>query len=293
MLKRKMVGGSAWVSLREYNKASRRAEKAERRAAALYEDALAEGATMRSMRNERDDAIRLRNEAQVKLVEVERDLADAKERLAKAESLANESASNKRLYEMHSGEAKTLRKALRETREALLQKHVLLQTITRIADRRAGIGGAIAGTQRDLLQRRILDGLRGVDTDVARAIMSAWDPEEGAFTFEGAIMAIADKDASPGLQVQAKAHELFKLSDELRKMDRKEAKDEQVAVASVVALVNEALAVDMPARNVSDDDRSAWSAMTMWGAMGALALVGAGAYLSNWIGSSYKAKAKK
>lgn len=293
MLKRKMVGGSAWVSLREYNKASRRAEKAERRAAALYEDALAEGATMRSMRNERDDAIRLRNEAQVKLVEVERDLADAKERLAKAESIANESASNKRLYEMHSGEAKTLRKALRETREALLQKHVLLQTITRIADRRAGIGGTIAGTQRDLLQGRILDGLRSIDTDGARAIMAAWDPEEGAFTFEGAIMAIADKDASPGLQVQAKANELFKLSDELRKMDRKEAKDEQVAVASVVALVNEALAVDMPARNVSDDDRSAWSAMTMWGAMGALALVGAGAYLSSWIGSSYKAKAKK
>lgn len=291
MLKRKMVGGSAWVSLREYNKASRRAEKAERRAAALYEDALAEGATMRSMRNERDDAIRLRNEAQVKLVEVERDLADAKERLAKAESLANESASNKRLYEMHSGETKTLRKALRETREALLQKHVLLQTITRIADRRAGIGGTIAGTQRDLLQRRILDGLRSVDTDVARAIMSAWDPEEDAFTFEGAIMAIGTDDAAP--DVRAKANELLKLSDELREMDRKEAKDEQVAVGSVVALVNEALAVDMPARNVSDDDRSTWSAMTMWGAMGALALVGAGAYLSSWIASSYKAKKAK
>lgn len=288
MLKRKMVGGSAWVSLREYNKASRRAEKAERRAAALYEDALAEGATMRSMRNERDDAIRLRNEAQVKLVEVERYLADAKERLAKAESLANESASNKRLYEMHSGEAKTLRKALRETREALLQKHVLLQTITRIADRRAGIGGTIAGTQRDLLQRRILDGLRGVDTDVARAIMSAWDPEEDAFTFEGAIMAIGAEDAPP--DVRAKANDLLKLSDELREMDRKEAKDEQVAVGSVVALVNEALAVDMPARNIDDDDRSPWSAMTMWGAMGAIALMGAGVMVGNWIKSSYKAK---
>lgn len=288
MLKRKMVGGSAWVSLREYNKASRRAEKAERRAAALYEDALAEGATMRSMRNERDDAIRLRNEAQVKLVEVERDLADAKERLAKAESLANESASNKRLYEMHSGETKTLRKALRETREALLQKHVLLQTITRIADRRAGIGGTIAGTQRDLLQRHILDGLRSVDTDVARAIMSAWDPDEDAFTFEGAIMAIADKDASP--EVRAKANELLRLSDELRGMDRKEAKDEQVAVGSVVALVNEALAVDMPARNIIDDDRSPWSAMTMWGAMGAIALMGAGVMVGTWIKSSYKAK---
>lgn len=288
MLKKKMVGGSAWVSLRAYNQASRRAEKAERRAAALYEDALAESATAQARRDERDEAIRLRNEAQVKLVEVERDLADAKERAAKAESLANESASNKRLYEMHSGEAKTLRKALRETREALLQKHVLLQTITRIADRRAGIGGTIAGTQRDLLQRRILDGLRSVDTDVARAIMSAWDPEEGAFTFEGAIMAIGADDAA--LDVWVKANELLKLSDELREMDRKETKDEQVAVASVVALVNEALAVDMPARNVSDDDNSKWSAVTMFG-MGALALA-AGAFVSTWITSSYKAKAK-
>jgi hypothetical protein len=257
---KKMMNGIAWVTLNQYAKLERAYGRLERKVASLREDGLSVSALARSMIRERDDAIRLRNEAQVKLVEVEKKLDEMTARANAAEPLANEARSDKRRIDNLEANAKSLRKALKETRDALVQKHVLVQTAMRIVSRYIE---STDDVQSSFLKARIIERLRGYDTDVAKTIVSMWDPDARHFAVEKAIWAVVGEKPTTG-EDEKKAVEILRMFDELRDMEDKMSKRKDQAARSAAALVDEALAVDMPARSVSDGEHSTWGAANVW-----------------------------
>lgn len=273
---KKMMNGIAWVTLNQYTKLERAYGRLDRKVASLREDVLSVSALADSMIRERDDAIRLRNEAQVKLVEVEKKLDEMTARANAAEPLANEARSGKRRIDNLEADAKSLRKALKETRDALVQKHVLMQTAMKIVSRYIE---STDDVQSNFLKARIIERLRGYDTDVAKAIVSMWDQDANRFDIEKAIWAVVG-DEPTAREAEEKAVEILRMSDELRDRESKTSKRKEEVARSAAALVDEALAVDMPAQSVFDGEHSTWGApnVWMWG-LGAMAASFAGQYL--------------